>query len=259
MNDYSYELTEEPLMSTPALSQPAAYHRGPNLGILAIVYTLLFNAGLYPVTIFGSRPPFPGPWESGDVIVAYFQTHPIQVLACAFLHFGAFIVLGLFTGTVVSRLYFLGVRAAGPYLALFGGFATVFSGMTGALVLWVMARPGIAQDAGVTRALYYLMYALGGPGFSVPFGLLIAGVSVPALILKLLPRWVAVFGLVLAVFGELSFFNLIWSKALFLIPLTRFPGFVWLILAGCMLPKARRNSASHRRQLQEALESNERE
>jgi hypothetical protein len=231
-------------MPGAALNRPAAYHRGPSLGSLAVVHTVLFCAGLYPLTIFGSRPPFPGPWESGEVIVSYFQTHPVQVLACAFLHFGAFIVLGLFTATVVSRLHFLGVRAAGPYLALFGGFATVFSGLTASIVLWVMAHPGIVQDPTLLRAMYYLWYGFGGPGFSVPMGLLIAGVSVPALILKLLPKWVAIFGLALAVCGELSFLNLIWPKALFLIPLTRFPGFVWLILTGFILPRAAHRSLS---------------
>ena len=49
-------------------------HAGPHLGALAIIHTLLFNAGLYPVTIFADKTHFPGPWESGDVIVSYFQT-----------------------------------------------------------------------------------------------------------------------------------------------------------------------------------------
>jgi hypothetical protein len=216
----------------------ALSHRGPHLGALAIVYTVLFNAGLYPVTIFADKTYFPGPWEPGDVIVSYFQTHPLPVLICLFLQFGALIPLGIFTATVVSRLHFLGVRAAGPYIALFGGFATVFNGMAGAFLLWVMVHPGIAQDITLLRALYYLSYAFGGPGFSVPMGLLLAGVSVPALFLKLLPKWVVGLGLVLAVCGELSWLNLILPKALFLIPLVRFPGFVWLIATGFLLPKS---------------------
>jgi hypothetical protein len=214
------------------------HHRGPHLGALAIVYTVLFNAGLYPVTIFADKTHFPGPWEPGDVIVSYFQTHPLPVLICLFLQFGAIIPLGIFTATVVSRLHFLGVRAAGPYIALFGGFATVFCGMAASFLLWVMVHPGIAQDAALLRALYYLSYAFGGPGFSVPMGLLLAGVSVPALFLKLLPKWVVGLGLVLAVCGELSWLNLIVPKALFLIPLVRFPSFVWLIATGFLLPKA---------------------
>src|SRR5260370_4658106 len=100
---------------------PDNRHAGPNPGIVAIVYTLLFNAGLSPVISFTGGPHFPGPWESSDTIAAYFQGHPTAVLICAFLQFGSAIPLGIFTATMVSRLRFLGVRAAGPSIALFGG------------------------------------------------------------------------------------------------------------------------------------------
>jgi hypothetical protein len=214
-------------------------HAGPNPGIVAIVYTLLFNAGLYFVISFTGGPHFPGPWESSETIAAYFQGHSRAVLACAFLQFGAAIPLGIFTATMVSRLQFLGVRVAGAHIALFGGLMTAFNMAASALVLWVMAYPGIAQDSAVLRALYYLTFAFGGVGFSVPMGLLIAGLSIPAAFFKLLPKWLVVFGIVLAVIGELSALALVIPNALFLIPLTRFPGFIWLIGAGFALPKTR--------------------
>jgi hypothetical protein len=102
-----------------------------------------------------------------------------------------------------------------------------------------LARPGIAADGTLAQALYYLIFAMGGPGYSVPFGLLGAGISVPALLFRLLPRWVAVLGIVLGVIGELSALSLVVPSALYLIPLTRFPGFVWLIAAGFKLPAHR--------------------
>lgn len=216
----------------------AVRHAGPHLGAVAIVYTVLFNAGLYPVTVFADKIHFPGPWESGNVIVSYFQTHASAVLTCAFLQIGATIALGIFTATVVSRLQFLGVRAAGPYIALFGGFLTVVNGIAAGSILWALVHPGIAQDATLVRALYYLSYAFGGPGFSIPMGLLLAGVCVPAAFRKLLPKWLVVFGLGLAVCGELSWLNLVLPGALFLIPLVRFPSFIWLIATGFLLPRA---------------------
>jgi hypothetical protein len=216
-----------------------ARHRGPNLGMLATIFTVLFNAGLYcVVSLSAGKPHFPGPWESAQTITTYFQEHSSAVLMCAFLQFGASIPLGIFTATVVSRLRFLGVRAAGPYIALFGGLATSFNLVVSTLILWVMAYPGVAQDAAVLRALYYVSYAFGGVGYSVPLGLLMAGVSIPAAIMKLLPKWLVILGLVLAVVGELSWFNLVFPKALFLIPLTRFPGFIWLMAVGFKLPKS---------------------
>jgi hypothetical protein len=163
------------------------------------------------------------------------------ILGCPYLRVSAiwrFIALGIYTATVVSRLQFLGVRAAGPWIALFGGMVTVINISIASMFLWVMAYPGVAQDGSILRAFYYLAFAFGGPGFSVPLGLLIAGVCIPATFLKLLPRWLIVFGLVLAVIGELSWFNLILPQVLLLIPLTRFPGFIWLIAAGFLLPKS---------------------
>jgi len=158
------------------------------------------------------------------------------VLICAALHFGAAIPLGIFTATAVSRLNFLGVRAAGATIALFGGFATALTMVASSSVLWVLAQPDIAQDRTLVHAFYWLDQALGGSGFSVPFGLLIGGISITAALTKLLPKWIVVPGIALFVCGELSWFNLITPKALFLVPLTRFPGFAWLIAAGFALP-----------------------
>lgn len=229
------------MTSTP--SQTAAIatvkHAGPSLLLLAILYTVLFNAGLFPVTMFGGLPYWPGPWESPAVITSFFQTQSTRVLACIFLQTGATVCLGLFTAVVVSRLHFLGVRAAGPWIALFGGFLCVFNGMAASFAVWTLIRPVIAQTPSSVLALNYLSYAFGGPGFSIPMGLLMAGVSVSAGLTKLIPRWVMILGLFLAACGELSIFHLISSKLLFLIPLTRFPGFIWIIAVAFALPNSR--------------------
>jgi hypothetical protein len=222
--------TTNPITSSPG-------HAGPNLGMLALLYFVLFNAGLYPVTALAGKPYWPGPWEPASVIVPYFQTHATQVLTCLFLQFGATICLGLFTASAVSRMQYLGVRSAGPWIALLGGFLTVFNGVAASLTVWTMIQPAVVQTPSVLLGLYYLSFAFGGPGFSIPMGLLMAGISVPAVFSKLLPRWIVVLGLLLAVAGELSWFNLISPQMLFLIPLTRFPGFIWLIAVGFALPK----------------------
>lgn len=228
-------------MSSPSVNR-TILHAGPHLGALAIVYTVLFIAGLCAVSGFGApfgvKPPWwPGPWEPPNVIVSYFSTHQTAVLICIFLQFGAIIPLGIFAATAVSRLQFLGVKAAGATIALFGGFMTVFDSAAACFTAWAMIHSGVPQNLTITPALNYISYAFGGPGFSIPMGLLIAGICIPALFMKLLPKWLVVFGLILAVAGELSWFNLVFPQALFLIPLVRFPGFIWLIATGFKLPK----------------------
>ena len=214
-------------------------HLGPPLWLLAILYTLLFNAGLYPVTTMAGADHWPGPWEPASVIVPYFQTHHAAVLTCVFLQLGATICLGLFSAAAVSRLRFLGVSTAGPWIALFGGFLTVFNGVAAGMIVWTMIHPDVAAAPSVLVGLYFLSYAFGGPGFSIPMGLLMAGVSVSAGFAKLLPKWIVILGLVLAVAGELSWFHLISPGLLFLVPLVRFPGFIWIIAVGFTLPRAR--------------------
>jgi len=222
-------------LSTSAAPASPRPHAGPNPGIVATVFAVLFLAGLVPVTLLVGDTHFPSPLQSPDEMVAYFREHAAKVSICAFFLFGAAIPLGIYTATMTSRLRFLGVRAAGVDIALFGGLAASLMTLVSALTQWVLSRPGIAADGALVQALYHLIFATGGPGYSVPLGLLCAGISVPALFLRLLPRWVAGMGIVLAVIGELSALSLIVPQALFLIPLTRFPAFVWLIVAGFKL------------------------
>jgi hypothetical protein len=229
-------------MSTQAMNLPAKTqkHAGPPLWLLAILYTVLFNVGLYPVSSTTPGPDrWPGPWEPPRVIVPYFQTHHAAVLTCIFLQLGATICLGLFCAATVGRLQFLGVNAAGPWIALFGGFLTVFNGIAAGMIVWTMIHPDVAAAPSVLIGLYFLSYAFGGPGFSIPMGLLMAGVSVSAGLTKLLPKWIVILGLVLAVAGELSWFHLISPGLLFLVPLVRFPGFIWIIAVGFALPRFR--------------------
>src|SRR5262245_26172220 len=219
-------------------------HAGPPLWLMATAYTALFLAGLYPVTVFGGQPYYPGPWESATTIAAFFQARPAAVRTCALLQFGAAIPLGIFTASIVSRLQFLGSRAAGVSIALFGGITTAVMMMAASIALWVMAQPGIAENSPVLQALYWLTQGFGGAGFSVPFGLLVAGATIPAAFMRLMPKWIVVLGIAVAICGELSWLYMMVPGALPLVPLTRFPGFVWIIAIGIALPASAGRSGS---------------
>jgi hypothetical protein len=217
-----------------------ARHPGPNLALLAIAFTILKLASIGVVSALTSRPSFPSPSTPPAMLIAYFQDHSALVLWCAFLQFGSAIPLGLFAATVASHLRFLGLKAAGADIAFFGGLLVACDTAASAAAIWALAQPGIAQDPILTRALYSMQFALGGPGFAVPMGLLLAGVSVSGGLANLLPRWIVWLGLALAVSGGLSWLNMLApaSAASLLIPRTRFPAFVWLIAAGLALPAA---------------------
>jgi len=210
--------------------------RGPHLGILAVIFTALFILGLsFVITFTPGAPHYPNPYDPPAAITAYFREHPHDALMCMFFQFMSAIPLGIFTVTAWSRLRWLGVKAVGPSIALLGGLLTTVNMVVGCMVGWTMVFPGVAADEGVLRALYYVGFGLGGVGYSVPIGLLFAGIAVPAGFMRLLPRWVVVYGIVLGVIGEASCLALLSPGLTLLIPLTRFPGFIWMIIAGFML------------------------
>ena len=85
------------------------------------------------------------------------------------------------------------------------------------------------------------------PWHVVTLGLLIAGIAVPGLIVGLLPRPVAWTGLVIAGHAELTTLVLIWTALSPLLPVARFTGLIWLIVAGALLPLRRRNKQDERK------------
>lgn len=215
-------------------------HKGPHLGMLALVFAGLFITGLSFVISFSPEAPhYPGPWESPEIITAYFKNHAHDAIMCALFQFGSAIPLAIFTATLSSRLHFLGSRAAGNTIALAGGLITVVNIMISSLVLWVMSGTPVSPGHDSMNILYYLTFAIGGVGYSVPMGILVAGISVTSGFMRILPKWVVWTGILIALRGELSWLNLAFPKLLPLIPLTRFPGFIWLVIAGFMLPKDR--------------------
>ena len=221
-------------------STQVAKHRGPPPGIVAIVYLVLFAAGIAAAQLMNSAgAKFPLPYEPVEAAHAYYTQNAEGARVSAFFHFGSAIPLGIFTAVMTSRLRFLGLNVAGVSIALFGGFAASILFAVSALSTWVISQPSVAEQAGALRVVQLLAFATGGVGYVMPMGLLLAGISIPCAFARLLPRWMIVFGLVVAVIAELSWFSLLFPQLSILLPLARFPGFLWMIAAGFALPKSR--------------------
>ena len=106
-----------------------------------------------------------------------------------------------------------------------------------AFILSVMASPAVAQNSVVLPALYYLHITICGVGLAVPAALSMAGVCIPAAFMKLLSKWIVIFGLTVSGIGGLSWFSMIFPKMCFLLPLTIFPSVICMIVAGFALPR----------------------
>jgi hypothetical protein len=96
-------------------------HAGPPLLLLALVHLLLFAASIIAGTLLRHGAVYINPYSSSQAVQDFFSNSPQAIRLSTFFLFGSAVPLGLLTATVVSRLRFLSVRAAGTYIALFGG------------------------------------------------------------------------------------------------------------------------------------------
>ncbi len=220
--------------------KPSARFRGPSLVLLGMIHILLFAANLAAAAALRHGAPFVNPFAAAEVVRSFFAENPTAVRVSSFFLFASAVPFGLFAVTTVSRLRFMRVRAAGTNIALFGGLtaasALVLSGLSG----WILSLPDVTASAPVVKAIYFVSFLSGGVAYAVGFGLLAAGVSVTSYFSRLLPRWQVALGIVVAIAGEFSSLSLVTYPANFLIPITRYVGFIWLILAAVTLTAGRR-------------------
>jgi hypothetical protein len=216
-------------MNTGTLS--SVHRSGPPLLLPAVVYTILVIAG---AVIGGAT--YTAPHDAAHQGAAYVSSIESKLRWGSFFEFGSSIPLLIFVATTVSRLRFLRVRAAGEVMALCGGLAAAAMLMLSALSAWSITRPGVGDTDSVVRALQALSFAGGGPGFVVPLGIFIAGVSVTAGLYRLIPRWLMILGLVVAVACELASLTLVAYNSAYFIPIGRFVGIIWMIAIAITLP-----------------------
>jgi hypothetical protein len=220
--------------------KPTTRFRGPSILLLAAAHILLLVTSLVVAAVLRHGAPYVTPFASADQIRLFFVQNPMAVRVSSFLLFGSAVPFGIFAVTTVSRLRFMGVRAAGTNITLLGGLtatiALFLSGMTG----WILSLPDVTESAPLVKAIYFMSFLSGGALYAIGFGLLAAGVSVTCHFMRLLPRWLTILGFILAIAGELSWFSMLSFPANFFIPITRYVGFIWMLLAAVALTRNRK-------------------
>ena len=202
--------------------------RGPSLLLLAIVHLVIFASGLVAAAVLRHGARFATPFAPAEELRAFLALSPTAVRISNFFLFGSAIPFGIFAVTTVSRLRYLGVRAAGTNIALLGGLIATIALILSGIVGWILSVPEVLASAPIVKTVNFLNFLLGGVVFAVGFGLLAAGVSVTCYFMRLLPRWLAAFGMLVALTGELSSLSLVAYPANFFIPITRYLGIIWM-------------------------------
>lgn len=210
--------------------------RGPHPGILALISTGLFIGSLVSSAILTGGQTFVSPFAETATVAAYYEQNFFAARVSAMLQVAASVPLGIVAATLYSRQQRWGARNPGPVIGLVGGIGSSAMLALSGLLSWTISQPAVVAEPAVAHGMLLLSFAVGGVGSVLGMGLLVAGVAVPAVILRLLPGWLGWVGLVIAVLAELSFASLVVEPLQVLIPIGRFGGLAWLIAAGFLLP-----------------------
>lgn len=211
---------------------------GPPPLIPAIAYAVFAVASLV-LGAGGTRPDM-----SAAQVTAYDLAHPGLLGVLATVVFAGAVPLAIWSATLYQRLRYLGITAPGTAIALSGGIMASASLTASGLATWTAVQSADASEPGLAHALTGLAFAGGGPGFVVPFALLMLGIAIPLVITRLVPRWLGIAGLVIAAVGMIATFTLLTSALYPLLPIARFGGLLWIIGVSVYLPRTRRTSAA---------------
>lgn len=138
--------------------------------LTATAHIVVFLAGLVSAVALRHGASYVTPFAPAEQVRLFFSQNPTAVHVSNFFLFGSAVPFGIFAATVVSRLRFYGVRAAGTNIALFGGgvaaIALFLSGMAG----WVLSASAVSDSAALAKAIYYLSFLSGGVFYAVGLG-----------------------------------------------------------------------------------------
>lgn len=214
-------------------------HRGPPLLPVAIAHVGLFVAGVV-VLAAATEGGYPRPNASFDQITDFFRDERTAVTAAGTLQAAAAVPLAIFAAAASSRLWYLGVRAAGAQIALTGGIAaSVMLAISGLLTVAATDVAG-SMTEGALVLLHRVVFLTGGVGAVIFYGLLSAGLAVPVLVMGVAPSIWGWVGLAAAAASELATVSLLVEQANLLIPVGRYAGMVFLIGVAATLPRTRR-------------------
>jgi hypothetical protein len=204
---------------------------GPWLIASGIGYAALAICG---VTVVEGLP-LPEPDATSAEVLAFAQEHGLALRLLALCFLAAAIPLAIWSASVYRCLRAFGATGPGSAIALAGGVIASGVVAVAGLITWVASRSG--DSAPIATMLHEVRIVTGGPGFTVFFGLLAAGVSLSMLRLRVARPW-AITGLVLTAVAMLSLVALLSLGELATrpVPITRLGGVVWLLAVSVLLP-----------------------
>jgi hypothetical protein len=198
------------------------------LRIFAILHALFFFASLAAIPLLAPGSKIPNPFAIDGTTQAFFLSAATAIRVSDFLQLASALCLGiacalLGTASSISRL-----RGLPTLLIIGGGCGAAIMLALSALFSWAIVSPGAPADLGPSlHAFQFIPFLLGGPGWAGFFAIFSAGVTIG--VGGVLPRWVRRFGYFLSFISAAATLVLLSIAFSPCLPISRFPGFLWLI------------------------------
>jgi hypothetical protein len=182
-------------------------------------------------------------WTSDSALLDVYRHHHAAARAQALLTSAAAVPLAVLSAIVSDRIRTFGVQAPGRLIALVGGAVAAALLVSSGLVSLALLGTHTTDSLALLQFGQRFATGLGGIGFATFIGLLVAGISITGLFGRILPRRLALAGIVLAVLSELALLSVLTDAATPLLPVSRFGSLIFLVAAALTLrPKAPRSS-----------------
>jgi hypothetical protein len=177
---------------------------------------------------------FPSPYDDAGVIADYFaQQSPAVRLQSPFMLASAAALAG-YAALISARLRQAG-QVARSHLSLTAGVLSAGMLALSGLLTWVLARGGERTPAPDLRTVHDLTFVTGGVCHVLFLALMIGSVSMACRHGRLLTTAMTAVGAAIGVLGVIALASLLVPALSVLLPLVRFPGLVWMTVAGVLI------------------------
>lgn len=221
-------------------SHPRRHLGGAPMLPPVLAYVLLAVVGVVAPPILAGV----AAYSSDADLLDFYTDHQSAAHLLALCLLASAVPLLVFTAIASHRILHLGFDVPGRVIALAGGTVAAAMLALSGLTTLALTQPDVANSEAAVRALNALGFAAGGPGFVVFSGLLVAGISIPALLGRLMPAWIGWFGLGIALVCEAAILAAATDALDPLLPVGRFGTMIWMLATAITLAKDTREPRS---------------
>jgi hypothetical protein len=203
--------------------------------LFAVLHLVFFLASLFVIPILAPGAKIPNPFESNDASRAFFLDNAQAIRVSDFLQLASAVCLAGLGATISGVLKTTRGTSAASALTLLGSVGAAVLLAISALCSWALASPGTVDLGSAFRTFQFLPFLMGGPGWAGFFALLLAGVALGGV--SALPGWAVWTGYFLSIVSSLATLVLLAIQPAVCLPIARFLGFLWLIMAAIYLTR----------------------